>query len=84
MATTRREVIDDNGNIIDPPDPTSDVGQIIYLLEYARLRGFRIGPTVQVGDAIVQVVDLRQQQENARSKEIPEADVWEAHGHVEK
>jgi hypothetical protein len=60
MARKRDEVIDDDGNILAPPAPDSPVGQLIYLLEYGRKRGFRIGPRVQVGDTIVEVLDLRQ------------------------
>jgi hypothetical protein len=76
------DVIDDNGNIINPPDMTSDVGQIIYLLEYCRKREFMIGPTVQVGDVIVQVRDLRQvakmRQDTGKAPE--DGDVWTRHG----
>jgi hypothetical protein len=60
MARKRDEVIDDDGNILPPPPPDSPVGQLIYLLEYGRKRGFRIGPRVQVGDTIVEVLDIRQ------------------------
>lgn len=56
----RDEVVDDDGNVIPPPLVGSDVAQLIYLLEYGRKRGFKIGPTVQVGDVIAQVTDLRQ------------------------
>lgn len=57
------ELIDDDGNVLPPPDPESPVAQIIYLLEYGRLRGFRVGPTVQVGDVTVGVRDLRQERD---------------------
>lgn len=57
----RDEVIDDDGNVLLPPEPGSPVAQIIYLLEYGRKRGFRIGPRVQVGDTVAEVLDLRQQ-----------------------
>ncbi len=61
MSRKKNEVIDDDGNVLSPPEPGSPVAQIIYLLEYARARGFRIGPSVQVSDTIVQVRDLRQE-----------------------
>lgn len=54
------EIVDDDGNAIPTPPPDSAVSQIVWLLEYGRTRGFRIGPTVQVGDTIIQVADLRQ------------------------
>ncbi len=57
----KNEVIDEDGNVLPPPEPGTPVAHIIYLLEYGRKRGFRIGPRVQVGDAIAEVLDLRQQ-----------------------
>lgn len=61
MSSKKREVIDEEGNVMAPPEPGSPVAQIIYLLEYGRRYGFRIGPRVQVGDTIAEVLDLRQQ-----------------------
>ncbi len=62
MSSRKRdEVIDDDGNVIPPPDPSSPVMAIVWLLEYGRKRGFQIGPRVQVGDTTVEVLDLRQQ-----------------------
>lgn len=60
MARKKDEVIDDDGNALPPPAPDSPVAQIMYLLEWGRLRGFQIGPRVQVGDTIIETVDLRQ------------------------
>jgi hypothetical protein len=76
-----KDVLDDDGNVIAPPPPEHPVMAVIYLLEYGRKRGFKIGPTVQVGDTIVQVADLRQaarQAENAqnnRSDLDPDSDM---------
>lgn len=67
MTRKRTDITDEDGNAIPPPDPGSPVMQIIYLLEYGRTRGFRIGPRVQVGDTIVEVRDLRQEAAVARS-----------------
>lgn len=70
---------DDDGNDL-VLDPKSDVGQLIYLLEYARQRKFQIGPTVQIGSVIVQVRDLRLFGEKGE----PESDIWKENGHEEK
>jgi hypothetical protein len=71
----KTEIIDDDGNLIPPPEPGSPVAQIIYLLEYGRKRGFQIGPRVQVGDTIVEVMDIRQAKEHAGSaNRAPELD----------
>lgn len=57
----KTEVIDDDGNTLLPPDSDSDVSHVIYLLEYCRKRGFRIGPIVRIGNIGVQIRDLRQE-----------------------
>ncbi len=56
----KSDVIDDDGNVIAPPEPGTPVAQIIYLLEWGRKRGFEIGPRIQVGDTTLEVKDLRQ------------------------
>lgn len=81
--TTRRQVIDDDGNIIPPPPPESDVGQLIYLLEWARTREFVVGPVVKIGELQVQVADLRQAR-SERPAGSTERDVWAEHGHVDQ
>lgn len=62
------EIVDDDGNVIAPPEPGSPVAQIIYLLEYGRTRGFLIGPRVQVGDTVLEVRDLRQAAAHAENR----------------
>lgn len=78
-------MIDDDGNIVAPPPPDSPVAQIVWLLEYGRKRGFRIGPTVQIGDTIVQVADLRQKaqtQPNTTMPDLePDSDMAQVLGH---
>lgn len=37
----------------------TDVEQLVWLLEVCRQRGYRLGPTVQVGSVIAHVADLR-------------------------
>lgn len=37
-----------------------DVTRAIHLLEWARKRGFRVGPVLQVGDVKMQISDVRQ------------------------
>lgn len=76
-----KPLADEDGNDILPVDPASPIGQLIYLLEWGRKRGFRIGPTVQIGDTIVQVRDLREQVQGERA---PEGSIWEEHGHSEQ
>lgn len=71
---------DEDGNDLVVPPPDSDVGQLLYLLEYGRQRGFRIGPRVQIGDVVLEVADLRQN-EGSGSGEGP--DIWTEHGHKE-
>lgn len=79
--TRKIDLTDDDGNAFPPPDPGSDVGRLIYLLEYARKRGFQLGPMVQIGDVVVQVRDLAlAKRENAT---VPETDIWKEHGHDE-
>lgn len=82
MAKRNTNEADEEGNELPIPPGDSDVGQLIYLLEYGRRRGFRIGPTVQIGNVIVQVNDLRQN-EGKHVSNTPEADIWEQNGHKE-
>lgn len=72
---------DDDGNPLAVPDPTSNVGQLIYLLEWARQRGFRVGPTIQIGDLVVQVQDIRQA--SASHADEPDPGPWRQAGYVE-
>ncbi len=53
---------DEEGNTLPVPPAESDLAQLIQLLEYARKRGYRIGPTVKVGAIVTQVQDLRQEE----------------------
>lgn len=63
---TSFDLIDDDGNVIPCPPPDSPVAMIVWLIEYGRKRKFRIGPTVQIGDVIVQVKDLREESHERR------------------
>lgn len=72
---------DDDGNPLALPAADSDVGQLIYLLEWARLRGFRVGPMIQVGDLIVQVQDLRQTEGRHDRDDAPDRGPWAEAGH---
>lgn len=76
-----KDIIDDDGNIIAPPPPDSPVAHIVWLLEYGRKRGFRIGPTVQVGDTIVQVQDMRLKMELDKPTNATEPSIWQEHGY---
>ena len=72
--TRRHEIIDDDGNVLQPPEPGTDAAHAIYLLEYGRKRGFRIGPTLKVGELVVQVADLRQASQQAKDDHVPDLD----------
>lgn len=71
---------DDDGNPIPQPAPASDLADLIQLLEYGRVKGFRIGPTVRVGKIVVSVRDLRQKE--GADKGLPhDPGVWAEHGY---
>ena len=74
---SKRPPSDENGNELPPIDPTTDVGMLVQLLEWGRRRGFKIGPTIQVGTVTVQVEDIRLR-ENARAgeKKPDEGDIY--------
>lgn len=73
---------DEHGNPLPALDPTSAAYQIVALLEYARLRGFRIGPYVEIDGVKMQVQDLRQA-EGAGVKREPDAGPWTSAGYPE-
>ncbi len=81
-ASTGLDVTEDiDGNVIIPPAPTSEVAQLIYLLEWARLRQFQIGPMIRLGSLTVQVADLRIEE---RRDAVPvDIGPWAAAGHTE-
>ena len=70
-------VHDEDGNDLPPLPEDSPVHAIIYMLEYGRVRGFRFGPTLQVGDIIVQVTDTRTGKQSGE----PEQGIFEEHGY---
>jgi hypothetical protein len=73
--------LDANGDPIRI-DPSSDVAQLVWLLEVARQRGYRIGPAVQIGSLTLQVEDLRQE-EGRRNPAAGDPGPWAEHGHTE-
>lgn len=79
--TKPRSFSDEHGNALPALDPTSPVFQLVALLEYARHRGFRIGPMVRIGDVTVQVQDLRQ--DEGRGVAPPDVGPWTAAGYPE-
>lgn len=68
----KSEIVDEDGNELTPPEPGTDVAHIIYLLEYARKRGFKVGPALKVGETTIQVRDLRQEAQTAGEDERPD------------
>lgn len=74
-------LLDDAGDL-PQLDPLTDAGQLVALLEYARRRGFRIGPYVKLGSIQLQVQDLRQTE--GRGVELPpDKGPWAAAGFEE-
>jgi len=62
---------------------TDSVERVIRLLEWARKGGYAIGPTVQVGDVIMNVQDLRLARREALRGEKgrqPERTIYQEHG----
>lgn len=50
----------DEGDDIPKAPPGSDLEQLITLLEYCRIREFRLMGPVQIGALAVQITDMRQ------------------------
>ena len=71
---------DEDGNVVPVPPAESDLAQLIQLLEYGRRRGFRIGPTVKIGQLVTQVQDLRQTEGTGQDLE-PDPGPWRAAGY---
>lgn len=67
------------------PRPDHPVHALLWLLERARERGFRIGPHVEISGIRVQVADLRQAKiEGVAMPDAPSGDgggIWAAHGY---
>ena len=51
------------GDELPAPAPGTDAADLIYLLNYCRRRGYKLGPTIQIGRIAVMVTDLRQIEE---------------------
>lgn len=64
-------------------EPTSDVAQLVWLLEVARQRGYRIGPQVQIGTLTLMVEDLRQTEGRAKNPADDDPGPWVSAGHNE-
>lgn len=59
------------------------ISRALYLLEYCRQRGFRVGPVVTVGDVTMQVEDIRQAKVEGQSFEA-EPGLYEIAGAVDE
>jgi hypothetical protein len=77
----RRPNATEEGDELPPLDPSSDAAQAIALLEWARQRGFRVGPYLKVGELAFQVRDLRQTEGGVPMKD--EGDIFAEHGYEE-
>lgn len=73
---------DIDGNDITAPPAETDVGRLVYLLEWARKRGFRIGPAIRVGSLVLQVQDLRQDEGSGVPRQT-DAGPWNDAMHTE-
>jgi hypothetical protein len=65
--------LDDDGNPVPQPAADSDVRDLQQLMEWGRMKGYRIGPAVRIGKITVQIADVRQT-EGRRSAEDDEPD----------
>lgn len=66
------------------PHPDSPVYDLMFLLEWGRDRGFRIGPHVEIDGLRVQVADLRQGKiEGVVMPDAPTGgtDIWRENGY---
>ncbi len=81
MAKKKNVDADDEGNYLPFLQPGQDVHRLIYLMEYARKRGFQVGPTVKIGELTVQIRDLRLSGDESAA---PETDIWTEAGHREE
>lgn len=68
------ELATDLGDVIPTISPETDVGKLQALMEWARVRGFEIGPVVRIGGVTLQIRDLRQV-EARESKRATEPDM---------
>lgn len=57
----RKPVTTSDGDALPALPADHDVMAAIHLLEYARSRGFRVGPYLIVGSVKVQIRDVRQE-----------------------
>ena len=76
----KRPLATNDGEELPPLPLDSDVAQLIHLIEYARLRDFKIGPRVQIGNVCVEIQDLRQA---VRGNPPADGNIWKEHGHDE-
>lgn len=80
---SRSDAHDEVGNPVLAVDPVSPAGQLVALLEWARRRGFRIGPLVKIDGLTVQVQDLRQTE--GRHVDPPDdGSIWDQAGYEDK
>ncbi len=74
MSRKQEDILDDDGNVLPRPAPDHDVSAAIYLMEYCRTRGFQVGPTLKVGETLIQIRDLRQQAQQAHETARPDVE----------
>lgn len=72
---------DDDGDPIPQPAGDSDLAGLIQLMQYCRLKGWRLGPTIQFGRITTTIADLRQRDPRGGTRgDVPEPSIWREHG----
>lgn len=73
----------EDGDFLSPPDPADPVARLIYLIEWSRLRGVRIGPIIEIGDLKLQIQDLRQHEGRSSPTAAADRGPWAEAGYEE-
>lgn len=75
---------DEDGDPVPQPVAASDLADLIQLMEWARTKGYRVGPMVRVGKLALQISDVRQREGKDRKEEEPDRGIFAEHGYSEE